>query len=87
MKLFKWAGSYDVILFAFSSNTFAGDNWYKIIWGDKTSGGWDVGKLSESSFVLYDPIDNHLKLQSEVYRSLIEFIWNKKFSDFLTKKM
>ncbi len=83
MKLFKWSGAGDIILFAFSAD----DSWNtKVIWGDKVSGEWNTGKLSENNFKLYDHIET-IKLPPIVYRSLIEFIWSKKFSNFLKKDL
>ena len=46
---------------------------------------YNAGKLSESNLELYNnPITiKSLTLQPVVYRSLIEYMWSNKFSDFL----
>ena len=84
MNLFNWLGVQDIILLAFSHIILSNEDWYKVIWGDKISGEWELGRLSKSSIELYKPIES-LKLQPEVYRTLVELVWSKKLSDFLKK--
>jgi hypothetical protein len=86
MKLFKWVGAKDIILLPFTRILFRDDVSYKIIWGDKTSGEWESANLPEVSLKLYKPMEN-VKLQPVSYKTLVEFIWSKKFSDFLKKTL